>query len=355
MTRTLESLREINLDWLNKTLSLTEDFKEKTVVELDVKRIGEGIGQLGEFALLDTTLDCGKKLNIFAKIQTETEDMDNIARDYQFYVREVKFYQNLSSKLNVKPPKPYYVEHDDESGRVLLLLEFMDGWYNPDQIEGASEKEIKLAIEGLIPISSQFWGNIDELEWVPNMKESYMMNLSSDMVEYQPEFLKRFDYLMNDSRIELLDRIVKFYPNFHDLLSEGTLTLTHWDYRVENLFFTPKADDLTVIDWQLMMANKPGWDLAYLLCTNIKVDLRRKIFDESCEAYLSGLQDSGIDFGREELNKNMMLSLLAMMTFPVVGGANYDLENKRSKKLFEVLTERLFSSVEDYEAISYID
>ena len=58
--------------------------------------------------------------------------MDNIARDYQFYVREVKFYQNLSLKLNVKTPKPYYVEHDEE-----LLLEFMDGWYNPDQIEGA--------------------------------------------------------------------------------------------------------------------------------------------------------------------------------------------------------------------------
>ena len=131
--------------------------------------------------------------------------------------------------------------------------------------------------------------------------------------------------------------------------------MTHWDYRVENLFFTPKADDLTVIDWQLMMANKPGWDLAYLLCTNIKVDLRRKIFDESCEAYLSGLRDNGIDFGREELNKNMMLSLLAMMTFPVVGGANYDLENERSKKLFEVLTERLFSSVEDYNAISFIE
>ena len=47
MTRTLESLREINLDWLNQTLSLTEDFKEKTVVELDVKRIGEGIGRVG--------------------------------------------------------------------------------------------------------------------------------------------------------------------------------------------------------------------------------------------------------------------------------------------------------------------
>ena len=145
------------------------------------------------------------------------------------------------------------------------------------------------------------------------------------------------------------------HQDIYEIFSKGLLTLAHWDYRVENLFFTPEVDDLTVIDWQLMMAHKPGWDLAYLLCTNIKVDLRRKIFDESCEAYLSGLRDSGIDFGRDELNKNMMLSLLAMMTFPVVGGANYDLENKRSKKLFEVLTERLFSSIEDYEAISYID
>ena len=50
----------------------------------------------------------------------------------------------------------------------------------------------------------------------------------------------------------------------------------------------------------------------------------------------------------------MMLSLLAMMTFPVGGGANYDLENMRSKKLFEVLTERLFSSIEDYDAISFM-
>ena len=355
MTRTIESLEDINLGWLNETLSPTEEFRQKKVIELNVKRIGEGIGQLGEFALLDTTLDCGQKLNIFAKIQTETEDMDSIAQDYQFYIREVKFYQNLCSKLNVKTPKPYYVEHDEETGRVLLLLEFMDGWYNPDQIEGASEKEIKLAIDGLIPISSQFWGSIDELEWVPNMKESYMLNLSTDMIEYQPEFLKRFEHLMNDSRVKLLDKVVKWYPNFHNVLSEGTLTLTHWDYRVENLFFTPEVDDLTVIDWQLMMANKPGWDLAYLLCTNIQIDLRRKIFDESCTEYLNGLKKNGIDFASEELHKNMMLSLLAMMTFPVVGGANYDLENMRSKKLFEVLTERLFSSIEDYNAISFID
>ena len=63
MTRTIESLEDINLEWLNETLLSTDEFSQKKVVELNVKRIGEGIGQLGEFALLDTTLDSGKKVN----------------------------------------------------------------------------------------------------------------------------------------------------------------------------------------------------------------------------------------------------------------------------------------------------
>ena len=355
LTRTIQSLDHINLEWLNETLQRVEEFQNNSAIDLKVKRVGEGIGQLGEFALLELKLKNGDDLNLFLKIQTDTEDMDTLAKDYQFYLREVKFYNNLSSQINVKTPKPYYVEHDEVSGRVLLLLEYMDGWYSPDQIEGASLKEIELAIEGLIPISSQFWGTVKDIEWIPDMKESYMLKIVDDMVEYQPEFLNRFGHLMNDSRKKLLKKIVDYYPNFPQILSDGILTLTHWDYRVENLFFTPNVDDITVIDWQLMMANKPGWDLAYLLCTNVQIDIRREIFEESCEDYLQGLKNNGIDFTKEELNKNMMISLLAMMTFPVVGGANYDLENMRSKRLFEVFTERLFSAVEDYDAISYIE
>ena len=89
MTRTIESLEEINLGWLNETLSSTEEFSQKKVTELNVKRIGEGIGQLGEFALLDTTLDCGQKLNIFAKIQR------NFGKIRKFHENLRNFAKNL--------------------------------------------------------------------------------------------------------------------------------------------------------------------------------------------------------------------------------------------------------------------
>ncbi|GIS32533.1 MAG: hypothetical protein Ct9H90mP4_04470 [Gammaproteobacteria bacterium] len=50
----------------------------------------------------------------------------------------------------------------------------------------------------------------------------------------------------------------------------------------------------------------------------------------------------------------MMLSLLAMTSFPVFGGSNYDLDNQRSQKLFEALAERIFSAIEDYDAMRFI-
>ena len=73
-----------------------------------------------------------------------------------------------------------------------------------------------------------------------------------------------------------------------------------------------------------MMAHKPGWDLAYLLCTNIQVDLRREIYDESCKKYLDGINSKGIEFTEDQLEEYMMLSLLAMTSFPVIGGFTFD-------------------------------
>ena len=50
MTRTINSINEITLDWLIETLSEVKEFQEDKIIDLNVKQIGEGIGQLGEFA-----------------------------------------------------------------------------------------------------------------------------------------------------------------------------------------------------------------------------------------------------------------------------------------------------------------
>ena len=99
MTRTINSVKDINLTWLQDTLKDQEEFIQDGILDLHVKQVGEGIGQLGEFALLETSRESGKTTNIFAKIQTPVEGMDNLAQDYNFYLREVRFYESLAEVL----------------------------------------------------------------------------------------------------------------------------------------------------------------------------------------------------------------------------------------------------------------
>ena len=156
MTKTIDTIEDINIDWLNSAIEGIDEFDNDPVKELKVNAMGEGIGQLGQFALLKLLRESGKVTNIFAKAQTPNEDMDDLARDYLVYAREVKFYKDLASKVDVRTPHPYYVEFNEKENKVILLLEFMDGWHTPDQISGASEEEIFKAIEGLISIKAVF-------------------------------------------------------------------------------------------------------------------------------------------------------------------------------------------------------
>ena len=52
MTKTIETIEDINIDWLNSAIEGIDEFDNDPVKELKVNAMGEGIGQLGQFALL---------------------------------------------------------------------------------------------------------------------------------------------------------------------------------------------------------------------------------------------------------------------------------------------------------------
>ena len=63
MTRTIDTIEDINIDWLNSALEGIDEFEEDPIKDLKVNEMGEGIGQLGQFALLNQE----KKRNFLQK------------------------------------------------------------------------------------------------------------------------------------------------------------------------------------------------------------------------------------------------------------------------------------------------
>ena len=350
MSLTLKNLAAVDRSWVDQCFKRCLGDEGGGVESYTLQQIGEGVGQLGEFGLLEVQTQDGDARSFFLKIQTPSEDFHQLCLDYQYYEREVNFYQCSAKNVACRTPHSYYVEFNREKSQVLLVLEFMAGWHTPDQIIGASRHQIEKAIDALIPINTQYWNRTDELPWLPNSKAPFMVQLADDMVANRQNFLDRFGHLLTVSQQQKLDQIIAYYPKFADIFTQGTQTLTHWDYRVENIFYSADESEVAVIDWQLGLAHKPGWDLAYLLTTNIDVALRREIFEASVVQYQAGLCAAGIAYETGKLMKNMRQAMCAITCFSVVGGGNCDFENERSVMLFAKLTERLFAAIDDYDA-----
>ena len=185
------------------------------------------------------------------------------------------------------------------------------------------------------------------------MQTDYMQQTISDMAACSDIFFQRFGTELPISKSDF-DRIIESWPAILDGLSEGNLTLTHYDYRVENMFFSSDESEVAVIDWQLIGALRAGWDLAYLIGTNIPTEQRRANEQQYIDLYLDCMRDRGVNYSEAELRHDMKWSLLGLCSIAVIGGANFDVSNERSFELFKVISIRLFDAIAEHEALSVI-
>jgi aminoglycoside phosphotransferase (APT) family kinase protein len=347
------SMHEVTDQWLIDILSSQQAFADDPISSVDRQSVGDGIGQVGEFNKVVVTTESSKQTTLFLKLRAPIEGMHAVALRYKMYEKEVRFYNELAAQMDVRTPEVYYADYDPETENVALLMEFLDGWHSPDQITGASHNQTLAAIKQLAAINTPYWNRTQDLPWLPTMQTDYMQQTISDMAACSDIFFQRFCTELPISKSDF-DRIIESWPAILDGLSEGNLTLTHYDYRVENMFFSSDESEVAVIDWQLIGALRAGWDLAYLIGTNIPSEQRRANEQQYIDLYLDCMRDRGVDYSEAELRHDMKWSLLGLCSIAVIGGANFDVSNPRSFELFKVISIRLFDAIADHEALSVI-
>jgi thiamine kinase-like enzyme len=87
------------------------------------------------------------------------------------------------------------------------------------------------------------------------------------------------------------DRYTTRIPALFAKLSGPPLVLSHADWRLDNLFFTP-THDVVAVDWQLIERSVAPRDLAYLVTQSLNVD-DRDGYEQAFTAYLDDLAEEG--------------------------------------------------------------
>jgi len=347
------SMQDVTDQWLIEKISAHPDFANDPISGVSRQPVGEGIGQVGEFNKVTVETESARIISLFLKLRAPVEGMHAVALRYKMYEKEVRFYNELAQQMSVRTPTVYYADYDSATENIALLLEFMDGWHSPDQISGASHTQTIAAIKQLATINAPYWNRTEELPWLPTMQTDYLQQTIGDMQACRDVFFQRFGNELPISKADF-HRIIEAWPTILDGLSEGNLTLTHYDYRVENMFFSGDENAVAVIDWQLIAALRAGWDLTYLIGTNIPIEQRHANEQEYIDTYLQHMHEHGVNYSETDLRYDMKWSLLGLCSIAVIGGANFDAENMRSFELFKIISQRLFEAIADHGALSVI-
>jgi hypothetical protein len=332
---------DLTTEWLGDALGAR-------VSSFTVEPIGVGVGLVCDLVRVRVEHDGDGPTSVIAKFPSPSEENRFVALVLNMYGRETRFYRELACDTPLSAPRCHAVEHDPEADEFVLLLEDLDGARVVDQIAGIGLADAQLAIDQLARLHARWW-NDPALESVPRLCDSpYPEAVSAAFAGAWGPIQEICDGLITPDVRELGDRFAELIPTLMAKLSEPPWTLSHGDYRLDNLFF---SDDptrpLVVIDWQLYDRSRGPRDLSYLLSQSMEPDARAVCERALVERYIGRLAAQGItgyDVGTAWADYR--LATLFDLVYPVIAGGGLALVNERAVALVRTLFTRFVAAFE---------
>jgi aminoglycoside phosphotransferase (APT) family kinase protein len=331
----------ITNEWLGNALGAR-------VSKFAVEPIGVGVGLVCDLVRVRVEHDGNAPSTFIAKFPSTSEENRFVALVLNMYGRETRFYRELARDTPLSAPRCHAVDHDPEADEFVLLLEDLDGARVVDQIAGIELADAELAVDQLARLHATWW-NDPALESVPRLCDPpYPDAVTAAFAGAWGPIQELCDGLVTDEVRALGDRFTELIPTLMAKLSEPPWTLSHGDYRLDNLFFSDDPDrPLVVIDWQLYDRSRGPRDLSYLLSQSMEPDARAAQERGLVERYVDRLAAHGVaGYGVDGAWSDYRLATLFDFVYPVIAGGGLSLANERAVALIRVLFSRFVAAFE---------
>jgi thiamine kinase-like enzyme len=358
MTNLPERMDEVTPAWLQEAVKDHSAFRGTHIVDVHSAPVGEGIGQMSAIARFELKYD-GKRgpASVVVKLHAPFQAMRDVGVRYEMFARETAFYQSLAADVTVPIPAMYFAAWDPVLQRNAMVMQDMTKWYWPDQLAGATQQQAERCVDALAKLGARHWrADFSNYPWLPDSHAPVLQQTIDDYRQSVPHALERLNAFVSPAARNACERIMKHMDWIFEALAEPPLILTHFDSRLENFVFTDEnADELALIDWQLMARLRPGWDIAYFLGTSVSETQRGRWQPALCARYLDGLRAGGVrDYDASALDHDFRLSAMAITAIPVIGGASFDVSNERSLALYGAIMRRSLTSVLENDCLALL-
>ena len=337
--------------WLADVLS-----DQGSLAAADVTTIGQGegfVGQLGRVRLDWAEARPDAPTSVVVKLPTDDPGGRAVGQMMGLYERESRFYAELADTVPVRVPRCYVNVADPQVDAWALVLEDLAPLVPGDQVAGADFDRAQLVVERLAQLHARFYGKpeLDELDWIPTLVGPTTAMIVPMFEESWDDFVGHYGDRVSARVLGWIESFAPTVPAFLESYVDLPTTVTHGDFRLDNMFFGD-GDEFAVIDWQMSMRVPGSSDLVYFLVTNLTPEVRRQHEWDLIDRYLEALREAGV--GEDLLARETVIrgyregALLYGLMF--VSTMTMERANPRGEAFFDSLVERTTTAIEELES-----
>lgn len=195
------------------------------------------------------------------------------------YLKEVSFYRELKSRLDISTPRCYYAEIAGEGPEFALLLEDLAPASQGDQLAGCDVEVARAAVLELVGLHAPSWNRSEfrGVEWIGEPDAAGREQMRELYKALLPGFLDRYGARLASDEAAIIAAVAEapHGPLFSGLRSP--FALVHVDYRLDNLLIDRRCTPpgIAVVDWQSITLGSPLSDVAYFLGAGLLPQVRR--------------------------------------------------------------------------------
>jgi len=317
------------------------------------EKLGAPAGSLGSFAsapvgtgqMCDSfriTLDWNSydgPRSIVAKCPSQDDASRHIAKLVHNYELEISWYRDLAANNDVNCPHCYHAEIAENEVDFALLLADVAPAAQGDQLKGADETQLIAAIDELAILHAGYWDSpdLEKFAWLQYggaNKELVRQMLPGLYVGFRERYAGRLSpeiLAMGDELVAGLNTYLDSEPH--------AFTVTHSDYRLDNLLFAPHQR-VVIVDWQTAGTGCGAADLSYLIGTSVadtklRADHERAWFDH----YISELRKLGVTPNADRCWDEYRLYAFSGFIMAIFASMNVE-RTDRGDEMFAVMAER---------------
>ena len=354
-------LAEITPAWLTEALHSSGAPSGAAVTGFSAEAISEGKGFMNEMFRLRIDYDSTHHdlpLTVIAKLPSTDPLLRRVFGRLGQNLREVRFYQQLANRGQLKSPHSYYSAIDLATGNTVLLLEDMSDARQGDSVAGCSMADARSAIGQMAGFHAFWWDNpqLDSLGWMP-LKDAEAGSYQYIYTEAWRALAEKAGEGLPDGLRSLGDRLLPEVPNIKARLTRPPKTIIHGDFRLDNCFFSRDSEaQLPVIfDWEFCVRARGAYDVATFISEAFPTPQRREVEMDLLRDYHSTLVDNGVsDYSLDECLDDYRLSMLEIFVFWIVSGGFCNYEGERATVYLHNTLARFDAAITDLDSIELL-